>query len=263
MAAGLITALVVLRKRKKKDSESLANPALMNKDIEKGAGPRRFSYTDLASATNNFLDERRLGEGGFGAVYKGYLHDDWNTAVAVKKISKGSRQGKKDYVTEVKLISSLRHRNLVQVMGWCHERGEFLLVYEFMPNGSLDTHLFGSRSLLTWDVRYKISPGLASALFYLHEEWEQCVVHRDIKPSKHNARFQRPTCEHELGPHTTGLAGTLGYLAREYMRRSRVSKESDAYSFGVVILEIATGRKLIGLIEKGFGNGGSRREIAC
>lgn len=184
MAAGLITALVVLRKRKKKDSEALANPALMNKDIEKGAGPRRFSYTDLASATNNnFSDERRLGEGGFGAIYKGYLHDDWNTAVAVKKISKGSRQGKKDYVTEVKLISSLRHRNLVQVMGWCHERGEFLLVYEFMPNGSLDTHLFGSRSLLTWDVRYKISPGLASALFYLHEEWEQCVVHRDIKPS--------------------------------------------------------------------------------
>ena len=139
MAAGLITALAVLRKRKKKDREALANLALMNKNIEQGAGPRRLSYTDLASATNNFSDERRLGEGGFGAVYKlGYLDDDWNTAVAVKKISKGSRQGKKESVTEVKLISSSRHRNLVQLVGWCHQRGEFLLVYEFISNGSLD-----------------------------------------------------------------------------------------------------------------------------
>lgn len=86
-------------------------------------------------------------------------------------------------MSEVKIISRLRHRNLVQLIGWCHEQGELLLVYEFLPNGSLDTHLFGGKAVLTWPVRYKIAHGLASALPYLHEEWEQCVVHRDIKPS--------------------------------------------------------------------------------
>ncbi|KAJ4714598.1 putative Kinase [Melia azedarach] len=137
---------------------------------------------DLASATDNFSETRKLGGGGFGAVYRGYLID-LDMTVAVKKISRGSRQGKKEYITEVKTISQLRHRNLVQLIGWCHDRGEFLLVYEYMPNGSLDSHLFGNKSPLNWAARYKISLGLASALLYLHEEWEQCVVHRDIKSS--------------------------------------------------------------------------------
>ncbi|CDY52635.1 BnaCnng23030D [Brassica napus] len=103
-------------------------------------GPRRFSYKDLASATSNFL-ALKLGEGGFGAVYKGYLND-LDTMVAVKKFSGASKLGKKEFITEVKIISSLRHRNLVQLIGWCHEKQELLLVYEFMPNGSLDSHLF-------------------------------------------------------------------------------------------------------------------------
>ena len=124
-----------------------------------------------------------LGEGGFGSVYKGYLID-LDMAVAVKKVSRGSKQEKKEYVTEVKTISQLRHRNLVQLLGCCHDRGEFLLVYEFMPNGSLDGRLFGKKSPLAWAVRYIISLGLATALLYLHEEWEQCVVHRDTKSSK-------------------------------------------------------------------------------
>ncbi|XP_024032747.1 L-type lectin-domain containing receptor kinase IX.1-like, partial [Morus notabilis] len=123
-----------------------------------------------------------LGQGGFRVVYRGYIID-LDATVAVKKVSKGSKQGKKEYITEVKIISSLRHRNLVQLVGWSHDKGEFLLVYEFMPNGSLDSHLFGKRVPLTWGVRYKIALGLASALLYLHEEWEQCVVHRDIKSS--------------------------------------------------------------------------------
>ncbi|KAH7520397.1 hypothetical protein FEM48_Zijuj08G0139600 [Ziziphus jujuba var. spinosa] len=98
------------------------------------------------------LNNKKLGEGGFGAVYKGYLID-LDITVAVKKISRGSKQGRKEYITEVKVISSLRHRNLVQLIGWCHDKGEFLLVYEFMPNGSLDAHLFGKRKPLTWAVR--------------------------------------------------------------------------------------------------------------
>ena len=112
----------------------------------------KVSYGDLVSATNNFSDERKLGQEGFGAVYKGCL-GDLDMLIAVKRISRGSRQGKKEYITEVKIFSQLRHRNLVQLIGWCHDGGEFLLVYEFMPNGSLDSHLFGKMSPLIWKVR--------------------------------------------------------------------------------------------------------------
>ncbi|KAE8652365.1 hypothetical protein Csa_022165 [Cucumis sativus] len=202
-------------------------------------------------ATNNFSKERKLGQGGFGAVYRGYI-PDIDLSVAVKKISRGSRQGRKEYITEVKIISRLRHRNLVQLIGWCHDKGEFLLVYEFMPNGSLDSHLFGKRAPLAWTVRYKIALGLASALLYLHEEGEQCVVHRDIKSSNimldsnFNVKLGdfglARLMDHELGAQTTGLVGTLGYLAPEYISTGRASKESDVFSFGVVALEIATGR---------------------
>ncbi|KAF3439166.1 hypothetical protein FNV43_RR18479 [Rhamnella rubrinervis] len=258
---GVAAAFVLLwkGKQKRKEKEETVNLTSINDDLERGAGPKRFSYTDLASGTNNFSNDRKLGEGGFGAVYKGYLKD-LDALVAVKKISRGSKQGKKEYITEVKVISSLRHRNLVRLIGWCHDRGEFLLVYEFMPNSSLDSHLFGKRSPLTWSERYKISLGLASALLYLHEEWEQCVVHRDIKSSNvmldssFNVKLGdfglARLMDHELGPRTTGLAGTLGYLAPEYISTGRASKESDVYSFGVVALEIVTGRKSADRIEE-------------
>ncbi|KAF3445437.1 hypothetical protein FNV43_RR10613 [Rhamnella rubrinervis] len=252
LTAGLIITFSILlfrRKLKKKKVDDQTFPELKTAGSE---GPTRFSYGDLASATNNFSDQRKLGQGGFGAVYRGYLVD-LDVTVAVKKISKGSKQGIKEYRTEVKVISSLRHRNLVQLIGWCHDRGEFLLVYEFMPNGSLDSHLFGKRYPLTWAMRYKISLGLASSLLYLHEGWEQCVVHRDVKPSNimldssFNVKLGdfglAKLMDHELGPQTTGLAGTLGYLAPEYISTGRAGKESDVYSFGVVALEIATGRR--------------------
>ncbi|XP_058187677.1 L-type lectin-domain containing receptor kinase IX.1-like [Rhododendron vialii] len=246
----------VLRKRRRvrREKTEKMNLTSINDDLERGAGPRRFSYGDLVTATNNFSAERKLGEGGFGGVYKGYLND-LDMAVAVKKISRGSRQGKKEYTTEVKIISRLRHRNLVQLIGWCHDQGEFLLVYEFMPNGSLDAHLFGKKIPLTWAMRYKVTLGLASALLYLHEEWEQCVVHRDIKSSNimldsgFNVKLGdfglARLMDHELGPQTTGLAGTLGYLAPEYISTGKASKEADVFSFGVVVLEIASGRKSI------------------
>ncbi|KAJ4714596.1 putative Kinase [Melia azedarach] len=256
LIAGVITGLLILRRRKqmKRSSAEGVNLTSINDDLERGAGPRRFSYMDLASATNNFSENRKLGEGGFGAVHRGYLID-LDMTVAVKKISRGSRQGKKEYITEVKTISQLRHRNLVQLIGWCHDRGEFMLVYEYMPNGSLDSHLFGKKSPLNWAARYKISLGLASALLYLHEEWEQCVVHRDIKSSNvmldsnFNVKLGdfglARLMDHELGSQTTGLAGTLGYMAPEYISTGRTSKESDVFSFGIVSLEIATGRKSI------------------
>ncbi|XP_059440031.1 L-type lectin-domain containing receptor kinase IX.1-like [Corylus avellana] len=254
LIAGAIITFVVLWtwKGKKKEKAETVNLTSINDDLERGAGPRRFSYDELASATYNFSNERKLGEGGFGAVYKGHFID-LDMPIAVKKISRGSKQGKKEYITEVKIISRLRHRNLVQLIGWCHDKGEFLLVYEYMPNGSLDTHLFGKRNPLHWAVRYKISLGLGSALLYLHEEWEQCVVHRDIKSS--NVMLDSSfgvklgdfglarLMDHELGPQTTGLVGTLGYMVPEYISTGRASKESDVYSFGVVVLEITTGRR--------------------
>ncbi|KAI3987592.1 hypothetical protein MKX01_021504 [Papaver californicum] len=258
---GCVLALVVVWLMRSKGQRARKQKEKVNftSDFERGAGPRRFLLRELISATDNFSEERKLGEGGFGGVYRGFINE-MDLAIAVKKISRGSRQGQKEYITEVRIISRLRHRNLVQLIGWCHESGEFLLVYELMPNGSLDSHLFGRRSPLMWAVRYKIALGLASALLYLHEEGEQCVVHRDVKSSNimldsnFNAKLGdfglARLMDHELGLQSTGLAGTLGYLAPEYINTGKASKESDVFSFGVVALEIACGRKSVDHMEE-------------
>ncbi|XP_039000717.1 L-type lectin-domain containing receptor kinase IX.1-like [Hibiscus syriacus] len=247
---GLFMIIICRVRAQSKDSEAF--DVTIDDEFEKGTGPKGFTYNELCRATNSFAEEGKLGEGGFGGVYKGLLSDS-NTEVAVKRVSRGSKQGKKEYISEVKIISRLRHRNLVQLLGWCHEKGELLLVYEFLPNGSLDSHLFGGKIMLTWIVRYKIALGLASALLYLHEEWEQCVVHRDIKSSNvmldsnFNAKLGdfglARLVDHDMGSQTTVLAGTIGYLAPECVTTGKASKESDVYSFGIVALEIACGRK--------------------
>ncbi|XP_074569122.1 L-type lectin-domain containing receptor kinase IX.1-like [Curcuma longa] len=246
----------LMRRRSKGEDSNLSLGESMDDEFSTGTGPRRFSYRELAVATNNFSEKRKLGEGGFGGVYKGFLSRS-GIEVAVKKISSASKQGRKEYASEVKIISRLRHRNLVQLLGWCHERGEFLLVYEFLPNGSLDRHLFRRQTSpsLPWEIRYNVAVGLAKALLYLHEEWEQCVVHRDIKPSNvmldssFNAKLGdfglARLVDHQQGQHATGVAGTLGYLAPECFHTGKASKESDVYSFGVVALEIATGRRAV------------------
>ncbi|CAL9775443.1 unnamed protein product, partial [Musa acuminata subsp. burmannicoides] len=217
-------------------------------DFMGNRGPKRFASKELARATRNFSDEGKLGEGGFGSVYRGHLKD-LKLDVAIKRVSRESRQGRKEYVSEVKIISRLRHRNLVQLVGWCHDRGEFLLVYEFMPNGSLDSYLYRPATGLGWPARHKIALGLASALLYLHEEWEQCVVHRDVKPSNimldsaFNAKLGdfglARLVDHDRNLHTTDLAGTRVYIAPECFYTGKPSKESDVYSFGIVALEIA------------------------
>ncbi|KAA8519565.1 hypothetical protein F0562_013811 [Nyssa sinensis] len=242
------------KRSRAKEEDGFIFDLSMDDEFEKGSGPKKFSFGELARATNNFAEEEKLGEGGFGGVYRGFIRE-FNSYVAVKRVSRGSKQGLKEYASEVKIISRLRHRNLVQLIGWCHEKGELLLVYEFMPNGSLDFHLFNGKSLLTWPMRYKIVQGLALSLLYLHEEWEQCVVHRDIKASNimldsnFNAKLGdfglARLVDHEKGLQTTVLAGTMGYMAPEYVITGKASKESDVYSFGVVALEIACGRKPI------------------
>nr|GEV73149.1 L-type lectin-domain containing receptor kinase IX.1-like [Tanacetum cinerariifolium] len=225
---GVLVLVLVLWRRKKKtrevEAEETGFDIEMDTEFEMGTGPKRFTYHELAQATGDFAENEKLGEGGFGGVYKGFLKDS-NTFVAVKRVSKSSKQGIKEYASEVRIISRLRHRNLVQLIGWCHQKGELMLVYEYMENGSLDSHLFKAKSLLTWDARYKIAHGLASALLYLHEEWEQCVLHRDIKASNvmldsnFNAKLGdfglAKLVDHEKGSQTTMLAGTLGYMAPE------------------------------------------------
>uniref|UniRef100_A0A8I6XD45 Protein kinase domain-containing protein n=2 Tax=Hordeum vulgare subsp. vulgare TaxID=112509 RepID=A0A8I6XD45_HORVV len=224
----------------------------MKEEFKKGSRPRRFSYRELAIATGKFADIRKLGEGGFGSVYRGRIKT-LSLDVAIKRVSKSSKQGRKEYFSEVRIISRLRHRNLVQLIGWCHDGGELLLVYELMPNGSLDTHLYNANKKLSWPTRHDIVLGIGNALLYLHQEWEQCVLHRDIKPSNvmldesFNAKLGdfglARLVEHSKGTHTTELAGTTGYMDPECMRLGRASIESDIYSFGVVLLEISTGRR--------------------
>ncbi|KAL6658163.1 hypothetical protein ACP70R_003749 [Stipagrostis hirtigluma subsp. patula] len=216
------------------------------------AGPKRFAYTVLANATGNFSDDQKLGEGGFGSVYRGLL-TEMNLSVAIKRLSKSSKQGRKEYDSEVKIISRLRHRNLVQLIGWCHTHDDLLLVYKLMPNGSLDKHLHSGENIISWPLRYDIVLGIGSALLYLHQDCEQGVLHRDIKPS--NVMLDESftaklgdfglarLVDHSRGAHTTEPAGTTGYMDPECMATGRFTMESDVYSFGVVLLEVACGRQ--------------------
>ncbi|OAY39437.1 L-type lectin-domain containing receptor kinase IX.1 [Manihot esculenta] len=255
-AAGFVANHLRKKKRKREKEVKMVDLVFdvsLGDDFRSEKGPRNFSYKELSDATNNFSEDEMLGEGGFGAVHRGFLKE-LNSYVAVKRVSKRSKQGVKEYAAEVKIISRLRHRNLVKLIGWCHEK-ELLLAYEFMPNGSLDCHLFKGKSLLTWEIRYRIAQGLASALLYLHEEGDQCVLHRDIKSSNimldsdFNAKLGdfglARLVDHAKGFQTTVLAGTMGYMAPECFTSGKASKESDIYSFGVVALEIACGRRAV------------------
>ncbi|KAL4616148.1 hypothetical protein ACB092_07G178300 [Castanea dentata] len=253
LVGGLAMILFVLWKRNRRNKE---DDRALDEEFKRGKGPRRFSYDELAHATNDFNDKEKLGQGGFGGVYRGFLRD-LDTIVAVKRVLEGSRQGIREYASEVKIISQLRHKNLVQLIGWCHERskGQLLLVYDFMPNGSLDSHLFREEALLTWEVRYKIIQDLASALLYLHEGWERCVLHRDIKSSNiildsnFNAKLGNfglaRLVDHAKASGITDLTGTEGYMDPTWVTTRRACKESDVYSFGIVALELACGRKPI------------------
>ncbi|XP_061359983.1 L-type lectin-domain containing receptor kinase IX.1-like [Gastrolobium bilobum] len=239
-----------------KGKEEPTSHLKMDDEHQMGTRLKKFSYYELASATNNFEDTQKLGQGGFGGFYKGYLKASHSFA-AIKRISANSRQDIKQYAAEVKIISQLRHGNLVRLTGWCHKKNDLLLVYEYMPNGSLDSHLFRGESILSlsWQVRYNIALGLASALFYLQEGWEKCVLHRDIKSSNimldsnFNAKLGdfglARLVEHEKGSQTTVVARTMGYLAPESINTGKAGKESDIFSFGVVLLELASGRKAI------------------
>lgn len=200
-------------------------------------GSHNFKYKDLCDATGKFSEKAKLGEGGFGCVYKGVLPGS-DVELAVKRIGKTSKQGAREFLAEVKIIGRMRHRNLVPLLGWCHSksRGELLLVYEYMPRGSLDQLIFhkdeSSTTVLPWEQRGKILIGVAMALHFLHEEYEQRVVHRDVKASNvmvdadFNVRLGdlglARVYDHSQAPQTTIiLAGTPGYMAPELFHNGK------------------------------------------
>ncbi|KAG2690628.1 hypothetical protein I3760_09G196500 [Carya illinoinensis] len=222
-------------------------------DWELELGPHRYSYQELKKATKRFRDRELLGRGGFGRVYKGTLPNS-KIPVAVKRVSHDSKQGLREFVAEIASIGRLRHRNLVQLLGWCRRRGDLLLVYDFMANGSLDKFLFDEpMTVLNWEQRFKIIKDVASGLLYLHEGYEQVVIHRDIKASnvlldtELNGRLGdfglARLYEHGSNPSTTRVVGTLGYLAPELPRTGKATTSSDVFAFGALLLEVACGRR--------------------
>ncbi|BAT88156.1 hypothetical protein VIGAN_05160000 [Vigna angularis var. angularis] len=216
-------------------------------------GPVNYKYNDLKAATKKFSAENKLGEGGFGDVYKGTLKN--GKVVAVKKLVLGkSSKMEDDFDGEVKLISNVHHRNLVRLLGCCSKGQERILVYEYMANSSLDKFLFGNKKgSLSWKQRYDIILGTARGLAYLHEEFHVSIIHRDIKTSNilldddlqpKIADFGLARLLPEDRSHlSTRFAGTLGYTAPEYAIHGQLSEKADTYSYGIVVLEIVSGQK--------------------
>lgn len=248
----VMSGAVYLIRRKKKFAEEL-------EDWELDYGPHRFKYKDLYFATKGFKDKELLGSGGFGRVYRGVLPTS-KLEIAVKKISHESRQGMKEFVAEIVSIGRLRHRNIVSLLGYCRRKGELLLVYDYMPNGSLDKYLYDQPKVsLNWSQRFRVLKGVASGLSYLHGEWEQVVVHRDVKASnvlldgELNGRLGdfglARLYDHGTDPQTTHVVGTLGYLAPEHTRTGKATTRTDVYAFGAFLLEVACGRRPIAPME--------------
>ncbi|XP_019433155.1 PREDICTED: G-type lectin S-receptor-like serine/threonine-protein kinase At5g35370 isoform X2 [Lupinus angustifolius] len=211
--------------------------------------PRRFDYEELEDATDNF--KTLIGSGGFGSVYRGVLSD--NTVVAVKKIINIGIQGKKDFCTEIGVIGNTYHANLVKLKGFCAQGRHRLLVYEYMNRGSLDRTLFGTGPVLEWQERSEVALGTARGLAYLHSGCEQKIIHCDIKPEnillqdQFQAKISDFGLSKFLSPEQSGLfttmRGTRGYLAPEWLTNSAISEKTDVYSFGMVLLELVSGRK--------------------
>ncbi|XP_057971364.1 probable serine/threonine-protein kinase PBL25 [Malania oleifera] len=251
---------------KKKDKKDGAPHASGSNRHRKGEGngengnidAQTFTFRELAAATKNFRQECLLGEGGFGRVYKGELQSNCQT-VAVKQLDRNGLQGNKEFLVEVLMLSSLHHPNLVNLIGYCADGDQRLLVYEYLPCGSLEDHLLDlepEKKSLDWYTRMKIASGAALGLEYLHVKANPPVIYRDLKSSNilldesFNAKLSDFGLA-KLGPmgdkmHVSSrVMGTYGYCAPEYARTGHLTVQSDVYSFGVVLLELITGRRAI------------------
>ncbi|GLU10927.1 hypothetical protein SLE2022_277030 [Rubroshorea leprosula] len=222
---------------------------------------RQFSLAELKAATNNFHHDLKLGEGGYGAVYKGLI-DGGSLVVAVKRSIRSSTQGVEEFQNEVQLLCQLRHQNLVSLLGFCHEKDERILVYEYVTHGGLDDHLFKNDDSLPWKRRLEICIGAARGLHYLHTGAKYAIIHRDAKPSNilldenWDAKLSDFGLS-KIGPSSTSkpklnawtekipVAGTMGYADPEYCMNGKLSEKLDVYSLGISLLEVLCGRRIL------------------
>ncbi|CAM8878499.1 unnamed protein product [Rhodiola kirilowii] len=243
----IISIFVFLRlsKRKKK---------LDSVDEISSTDALQLDFETVKAATNNFSNDNKLGQGGFGSVYKGKLAD--GQEIAVKRLATRFEQRDLEFKNEVELVGKLQHRNLVRLLGFCLEGQEKLLIHEFMANASLDQFLFdpSRRSYLNWERRYKIIGGVAKGLLYLHEDSRLRIIHRDLKannilldeemhPKIADFGMARLFIMDQTQGDTSRIVGTYGYMAPEYVMHGQFSVKSDVYSFGVLLLELVSGQK--------------------
>ncbi|XLS68782.1 hypothetical protein HN51_019805 [Arachis hypogaea] len=230
-------------------------------DYEEDLQLSLFDMSTISSATNNFSADNILGKGGFGSVYKGVLKD--GKEIAVKRLLQNSSQGIQEFKNEVMHIAKLQHRNLVKLLGCCIYAEERLLVYEFMPNKSLDYFIFDEKKsmLLDWTRRFDIINGIARGLLYLHQDSRHRIVHRDLKaanvlldgemnPKISDFGLARSFGGNETKANTRHVVGTYGYLSPEYIIDGVYSIKSDVFSFGVLVLEIVSGSRNRGFIHQ-------------
>ncbi|KAJ6893261.1 cysteine-rich receptor-like protein kinase 10 [Populus alba x Populus x berolinensis] len=243
----VICICLFIRTRKQREKERVEN------EIE-SAESLQFAFSAIRDATEDFSEKNKLGQGGFGAVYKGALPS--GQEIAVKRLSKDSGQGDLEFKNEVLLVARLQHRNLVRLLGFCLQGIERLLIYEFLPNASLDHFIFDpiKRVHLNWEKRYKIIGGIARGLLYLHEDSRLRIIHRDLKasnilldeemnPKISDFGMARLFVVDQTQGNTSRIVGTYGYMAPEYAMQGHFSVKSDVFSFGVLVLEIVTGKK--------------------
>ncbi|EOA17870.1 hypothetical protein CARUB_v10006279mg [Capsella rubella] len=230
------------------------------------AGSLQFDFKVIEAATDKFSESNKLGQGGFGEVYKGIFPN--GLQVAVKRLSKTSGQGEKEFKNEVIVVAKLQHKNLVRLLGFCLERDEKILVYEFVPNKSLDYFLFDStmKSQLDWTRRYKIIGGIARGILYLHQDSRLTIIHRDLKagnvlldddmnPKVADFGMARIFKMDQTEANTRRVVGTYGYMSPEYAMYGKFSMKSDVYSFGILVLEIISGKKNIGTYQMDSSEG--------
>ncbi|PKA50951.1 putative receptor-like protein kinase [Apostasia shenzhenica] len=241
---------------------SSSSTSRLGEELRIASQLRKFSFNELKCATRNFRPESLLGEGGFGCVFKGWIEENGTApvkpgtglTVAVKTLNHDGHQGHKEWLAEVNFLGELLHPNLVKLIGYCIEDDQRLLVYEFMPRGSLENHLFRRSLPLPWSIRMKIALGAAKGLAFLHEEAERPVIYRDFKTSNilldvdYNAKLSdfglaKDGPEGDKTHVSTRVMGTYGYAAPEYVMTGHLTSKSDVYSFGVVLLEMMTGRR--------------------
>ncbi|XP_065865863.1 cysteine-rich receptor-like protein kinase 44 [Euphorbia lathyris] len=251
----VMNLLYILYHRKKTSNSQHIKDSHEDNDEISTIESLQFDIKTLQIATNNFSIHNKLGEGGFGAVFKGILPD--GRTIAVKRWSKDSSQGKVEFENEVLLLAKLQHRNLVRLFGYCFQEKERLLVYEFIQNTSLDCYIFDShkRLILDWNKRYKIIEGIAKGILYLHQDSRIQVIHRDLKPSNVLLDDQMNPKISDFGTArlfevdqsqiaTHRIVGTYGYMSPEYAMHGQISIKSDVFSFGVLVLEILSGQKV-------------------